>query len=297
MKGWWAGATLVAAATTWTGVSRAQQESAAAGLAEQEDEARSKPPPTKASSVPPEDVSVRGEPRSPEWTQARPFGTTRVWLLDPGAMDFEAWYTLTSAENGVSGQTKHLWQVEYMIAPVRGVQLDVYFNYQYDDEQGAHIQGAQIEGRFAPWRYGTVFGNPALYLEWHPQNRDANRAEVRLLLGGQIFTPRPRGAINPFVEQNVDAPAAGAPFLADREMGVAAAAGYGVVENALMLGGEIKAAADQEGTGTYRSNVRLGPSLWTQLGDGHFHVTAMALAGVTATSNGIESTMIVGYRP
>ena len=172
---------------------RGQQESAAAAMPQ--------PPPAPLKSV---EVTVEGTPRSPQWTQGRSFTTSRFWLLDPGEQEFEFWYSTRISHNGTSGDNPQLWQVEYMNGVAPHVQLDVYFNYQHD-ETGFHIEGAQIEGRFALARhYGEIWGNPALYLEWHPQTRGPNRGEVRVLIGGQIFTPNLHGAFNPFIEQNLD---------------------------------------------------------------------------------------------
>jgi hypothetical protein len=278
-------AALLAVLMVPQGVARAQQESASVAL----------PPPEPRPG--PIEVTVKGTPRSPPWTQGRAWNSTRFWLLDPGEMEVEVWYSTRINHNGERGDVQHLWQVEYMVGVLPHVQLDVYFNYAHDKDGGFHIEGAQIEGRFSlARRYGEIWGNPALYLEWHPQTRGPNRAEVRILLGGQLLSPRLFGAINPFLEQNIDTGADGK-FSADREIGASAAAGYAVVPGRLMVGGEIKAAADQQDGTTYKAAVKLGPTLFLSLADGLFHLTATGLFGVTGRSDSFNPFLVFAYHP
>ena len=263
---------------------RAQQESAAAAMPRPE-------PEPKAI-----EVTVPGAPRSPSWTQGRTFGATRVWLLDPGEQEAEAWYSARVNHNGVAGDVEHLWQIEYMIGVAPHVQLDVYFNYAHDSE-GFHIEGAQIEGRFSlAKRYGDIWGNPALYVEWHPQTRGPNRGELRLLIGGQILSPRWYGAINPFWEQNLDKGADGK-FSSDREIGASGAIGYAVVPQLLSVGAEIKAAADQQDGTTYKGVAELGPTMWLTLLKGHLRFTATALFGATRKSDSFYPIFVMAVHP
>lgn len=264
----------------------AQQESAAVAMPQPEPE-----PPR------PIEVTVPGAPRSPTWTQGRTFGATRVWLLDPGEQEAEAWYSARIRHNGVAGEVNHLWQLEYMIGVAPHVQLDVYFNYAHDKASGFHIEGAQIEGRFALGRrYGDIWGNPALYVEWHPQTRGPNRGELRLLLGGQILSPRVYGAINPYWEQNLDKGADGK-FSSDREIGASAAIGYAVVPSRLSVGGEIKAGADQQDGKTYKGVAGLGPTVWLNLLGGHLRFTATALFGATRRSDAFYPIFVLAVHP
>jgi hypothetical protein len=263
----------------------AQQESAAAAM----------PRPEPAAK--PLEVDVPGVPRSPEWTQGRSWGATRFWLLDPGEQEVEAWYSTRINHNGVAGDVKHLWQLEYMFGVAPHVQLDVYFNYAHDQEQGFHIEGAQIEGRFSlARRYGQIWGNPALYVEWHPQTRGPNRGELRLLIGGELLTPRLHGAINPFFEQNLDSGPDGK-FSSDREVGASAAIGYAAVPGRLSVGAEIKAAADQQDGKTYKGVALLGPSLWLNTLRGHLRFTAVALFGMTRRSDSFYPIFVVAVHP
>jgi hypothetical protein len=278
-------AAAVLAATEWVLPARAQQESAAAAM------------PRPASTQEPIEVTVQGAPpRSPAWTQSRSFGATRFWLLDPGEQEAEAWYSARIAHNGVRGDDEHLWQLEYMIGVAPRVQLDVYFNLAAGGGESLHIEGAQIETRIAlARRYGEIFGNPALYLEWHPQTNGPNRAEVRFLLGGELATPRLRAAINPFVEQNLDAGPDGT-FHPDREIGAAGAMSYAVVSDWLSLGAEVKAAADQQDETSYKPVVKAGPALWLALWRDRLRFTSTGLVGLTRQSDRYNPMFILGLR-
>jgi hypothetical protein len=262
----------------------AQQENAAAAM------------PSSDQAQPTEEVVVKGATRSPQWTQGRTWGATRFWLLDPGEQEVEAWYSARIKHNGVAGDNEHLWQLEYMTGVTPHVQLDVYFNYALDNS-GPHIEGAQIEGRFSLGRhYGDVWANPALYVEWHPQTRGANRGELRLLLGGQLGSPRLYGAINPYLEQNIDEGADGA-FVADREMGASAAMGYAMIPGRLSLGAEVKAGVDQQGGTTYQGVALAGPAVWLTTLSGHLRFTFTALYGMTRRSDAYYPIFVLAVHP
>jgi hypothetical protein len=267
----------------------AQQE-AASSVINGEEEA-----PAKSAS---HEVVVEGGPRSPSWTQSRTFTGTRFWRLDPGQQEFEVWYTGRLHKDGDVEVNRHLWQIEYMVSLIRGVQLDVYANYQYDAQGGPHIEGAQIETRIAPWRYGQIFGNPTLYLEWHPRNRDANRGEVRLLFGGQLGIPHLRGAMNLLWEQNLDsATGKKVDYITDREVGATGAIAYELVPHAFSVGAEGQFKLDQQGEDAYQRVVKAGPSFWFSFMEGHFHLTVSALIGLTSRSDRYYPIAILGYRP
>lgn len=264
----------------------AQQESAAAAMPE---------PPGQPSTS--SQIVVQGRAAtSPAWTQTRTFAATRFWLLDPGRQAIETWWTSRRRKDGNAGETEHLFQLEYMVGATRGFELDVYFNYQHDAAQGYHVEGAQLEARVAPWRYGEVFLNPTLYLEWHPRNRDANRGEARLLLGGEVV-PRLRGVLNPFVEQNLDSPGGGAPFAPDRELGMTGALSYAVIERHLMVGGETRLVADQQGGDRYQRVAKVGPAMWASFDEGHVFVTTSLLFGLTSHSDAFNPIVVLGIMP
>jgi hypothetical protein len=263
-------------------VALAQQESAAAEMP-----LGTKPPPK------PIEIQVVG---SPTWTQSRTFTTSRMWLHDPGTQALELWYTGEFRHNGVAGDNEHLWQLEYSMGVVKHVQVDVYFNVA-KDEEGYHWEGTSIEGRFAlPDHYGQIFANPVLYLELQQINQGPARGEARLLLGGEIVSPRLHGVLNPFVEQNLNRAQPGEPMETDREAGASAALNYFVVPDYFAFGAETKLAADQEGGESYKANFGVGPAVWASAWPGGLRLAVSGLFGLTDRSDRLRLTAVLGMR-
>jgi hypothetical protein len=153
---------------------------------------------------------IRAHKPSPTWTQDRNFTSTRFWLLDPGQYEVETWLRTRIQHDFGTGRdpAEMLFQNEIEIGVAPHLQIDLYENmtFNVDDTGNRSIQqeGVQIEARIAiPSYYGQIFGNPVLYLEWHPRHLDPDRAEIRLLLGGAI-TDRLFLAINPYIESNIE---------------------------------------------------------------------------------------------
>ena len=56
------------------------------------------------------------------------------------------------------------------------------------------VEGNQIELRYAfATTYNEIPWNPVLYLEWYPRKQAQDRAEIRLLMGGDLGPTRPLG--------------------------------------------------------------------------------------------------------
>jgi hypothetical protein len=268
----------------------AQHESAAAAMQEH-----------KPGDVQPIDVVIEGKKKSPAFTQTHQFSTTRTWRLDAGEQSASLWYTQRFKKDGVAGENTSLWQLEHQIGVVKGLQLDTYVGYAYDQEMGPHIDGAAVETRIAPWDYGQIWSNPVLYLEYKARNRSSSRGEVRLLLGGELGTPHLRGAINPFYEQNLDSPTgASADFTKEVEAGVTGALSYAFTPK-VAAGVEARAAGEQQGADpadpdALQHVLRVGPALWANLARGHFFVVGTALFGMTEYSDAFSTTLVLGVR-
>jgi hypothetical protein len=215
---------------------------------------------------------VIGYRPSPEWTQDRSFTSTRFWRLDPGQYEVEFWWR-TRLYREANTPADVLLQAEIEIGIAPHLQLDLYENVQFNqgDDGSRHLtqEGNQIELRIAiPSYYGQMFGNPVIYLEWHPRQGQPDRAEVRLLLGGAP-TPRLYLVVNPYVEANMESTestsvaldAAGRPildqmgqptltrtskYLADAEVGTTLAAGVRITDW-LRLSAEMKIGGDMLG--------------------------------------------------
>jgi hypothetical protein len=218
-----------------------------------------KPKPKQYESV------VVGHIPSPQWTQDRNFTSTRFWLLDPGRFEAQVWWRTRVFDDHKANPTEQLYQAEIEIGLAPHLQLDLYENLTYDvgddgDRRLRH-EGNQIELRIAiPSYYGQMFGNPVIYLEWHPRHDNPDRFEARLLLGGAP-TRWLYLAVNPYVETNVEpteltsaaANGLGQPLVVkqskwiyDMEFGATVAAGFWVREW-LRFSLELKIGADMLG--------------------------------------------------
>src|SRR5579883_1066082 len=209
---------------------------------------------------------ILGHRPSPQWTQDRSFTSTRFWLLDPGTYEAQVWLRTRVWDDPKANPAELLLQAEIEVGLVPHLQLDIYENLISDPGPGAprtlRQEGNQIELRIAiPSYYGQIFGNPVIYLEWHPRRADPDRFEARLLLGGAP-TRWLYLAMNPYVELNVeptDVTSAavnglGQPvvvtrstMLYDMEVGATLAAGFRVAEW-LRLSVEAKVGGDMLGS-------------------------------------------------
>jgi hypothetical protein len=233
-----------------------------------------------------EEVVVRA-PQSPAWTQDRNFPGTRFWALDPGRIELEAWYRgKVPRHEGPD----HLFQVEAEIGLYPRIQLDVYENFQKLHED-AHLtqEGNQIEARITlAENYGEIWGNPAVYLEWHPRHDAPDKFEFRLLFGGEIL-PYTYAAVNPFFEMETGG-------AHEREYGVTAAATHEIVKDVFRLGAEFKAewafSHDDRSPG---HELYLGPNfIWRPLGN-RFKIMFTGFVGLNQPeANVFEPQLIVG---
>jgi hypothetical protein len=213
------------------------------------------PPPSRYQSF------VRAHRPSPDWTQDRSFTSTRFWLLDPGNFEVQTW-ARTRIFDGAPNELLLQQEIEVGLFP--HVQLDLYENLSYvaapNQPNNWNQEGVQLEARIAiPSYYGQMFGNPVLYLEWHPRHNAPDRAELRLLVGGAP-TRWLYLAFNPYVESNIEPTdtavatlVGGVPtvktqttFIADAELGTTAAAGFRITDW-LRLSAELKIGADMLG--------------------------------------------------
>jgi hypothetical protein len=204
---------------------------------------------------------------SPMWTQDRNFLGVRFWKLDPHHYELEIWYKANWPP-----PNSHTVQVELEMGLTRRLQLDLYENLASeingDGKRTFSHQGNAVELRIAiPERYGQIWGNPVIYLEWLANHGAPDRAEARLLLGGELFTPRLLAALNAVFECNADT--LGGSYRGEPEFGVTAAASYEVLRQRLRLGAELSAIFTRE---TFRRSstereIQIGPNLsWHVIG-------------------------------
>jgi hypothetical protein len=228
---------------------------------------------------------------SPMWAQDRNFLGTRFWRLDKGHYELELWYRPEFFKDKASTQR---FQLELEIGLTQRLQLDIYENVTFNkdgpngDRTFSH-QGVAVELRIAiPKRYGTMWGNPVIYLEFMSNHDAPDRFEAKLLMGGELFTPRLLGAINAVFECNVDRMRGGGGYHGEPEFGVTAAASYEVVKQRLRLGAEARLIFEAASFAAVKHDVEtellLGPNLaWHILGP-RLKLFATMFFGVTKES-------------
>lgn len=279
---------IAACITLFAGTASAQTESAATVV---------NPEPEKKPEYTTKEVEVHGEGKSPAWTQTRSFAATRFWRLDAKEQEVQIWYYVRAQKDGDPDFTRHVWQVEYMVSPFKGLQLDFYANYKAETGKGHKVDGAQFEARIAPWNYGQVFLNPTLYLELYPRYQDSTRGEVRLLLGGEIVR-RLRAAVNFIYEVNLDSETgAKKDYITDREVGGTGAIAYEIIPRMLGLGGETRIILDEQGGDTFKKTYKVGPALWVSTDGGHWFFTTTVMFGLNDKTDRFNPLFVAGYRP
>jgi len=199
---------------------------------------------------------VTGFRPSPAFTQDREFTTVRLWVLDPGKFTVEQWWTgswgAPRAAQGGFHDGQYL-QSEFEMGVVPHVQFDLYANLElgqnetgtYVVAQGGHT-GLAAEVRVAIGNYwGQIPLNPTIYFELLGQYYNSPRAEVRVLLGDTLFTPKLLGAVNLVFERNIFRDhSSGIDYEVKADLGL----NYEVVPGILRLGVEGVVGFDSHGT-------------------------------------------------
>ena len=142
--------------------------------------------------------SLVGSYKQPQWTTARPFTNSRVYVLKEHQMEVELWAKLQTFTDTDANQNLYQQEIEYGF--YRHLQFDLYVNERnfYNPDKQARmndLEGYQLELRWALADWGQIWGNPTLYFEYHPVKNNPERAEVRLLLGDN-FAPDWHWALN-----------------------------------------------------------------------------------------------------
>ena len=140
----------------------------------------------------------------PEWTTARRFPTTRVYLQQtPWDVGVEQW---VKAQYPRGEAPNYLFQEEVELGLPGRLQADIYENWICDKAGKVQHDSVSAEMRWALADWGKLPGNPTLYGEWTFRNHvlGGDKYEVKLLLGDSV-TPRWHWGANFIYEQEVGA--------------------------------------------------------------------------------------------
>jgi hypothetical protein len=224
----------------------------------------------------------------PEWTTARRFPNTRVYVQQPPwGFGVEQWL---KAQWPRGESSNYLLQEEIEVGLPHRFQIDLYENWRIDNHGSVFHDSIAFEGRWALADWGKIWGNPTLYAEWKfaDHSRGPDAYEFKLLLGDEI-TPRWHWGFNAIYEQEVGGGRA-------TEIGASLALSYTVIDSKLSAGLELKIESETERGA--RSNapleIDLGPSLQWRPTE-HAHLDVAPLVGLTSDSPHVELWVVIGF--
>jgi hypothetical protein len=226
-----------------------------------------------------------GANQQPEWTTERRFATTRVYVIEPGQVQFEQWWKAKYLRGG--GQD-HLSQSEVEFGFNPRLQLDLYENMEKPDGQGWQHKGNQVEMRYAFAEWGKIPLNPTIYGEWKINKREPDAFELKLLLG-QELSQRCHWGMNVAYEQETGGGR-------ESEFAFSQAVSYMIRDKVLSVGLEmnIERASGPNLHGRPGVEVLLGPSVqWRP--SPRLHLDLVPLIGLTNDSPRVETYLIFGY--
>lgn len=229
---------------------------------------------------------------SPAETQDRQFSTTRFWLLDPGRYEVEVWWSNKYQPDGTS---EGLLQAEIEIGLAPHLQLDLYQNVSMGTAP-VELEGNQLELRYAfGSHYNEIPLNPVLYLEWHPRKNAQDRAEVRMLLGGD-GPAHSLYAVNVYAEANVDDFHGAATAGLDMEAGVSGAINFPIAGDALRFGAEVKTGVDMHGSPNFAPVLLVGPNVVLKSKSAGLKLTGTFLFGLMPQDPRLYPLVIAGWQ-
>ena len=223
----------------------------------------------------------------PEWTSARRFSTTRVYIQkDPWEAGVAAWWRLRHNRDG-TWATRATAEVE--IGLPHRLQLDLYEDVKVDGSRHSRHEDFAAEIRWALADWGKIPLNPTLYAEYKWVADGADVFEAKLLLGDQL----PGGwhyGINLVWEKELGGP--------DRtnEFQVVGGLSKTLLDGRLSLGAEAK-YVNESVTGKRSSPAQkflIGPSAQWRITD-RVHLDVTTLFGTNRDAQLQEFWFILGY--
>ena len=225
---------------------------------------------------------------APEWTSARRFTGTRVYLQQsPWEVGVESWWRFKNHRDGTASN-RLLEEVEIGL-PYR-MQLDLYNDIEGDQDGRFHYQSFNVELRYALADWGTIWGNPTLYAEykfadghWGP-----DVYELKLLLGDE-FARRWHWGVNFVWEAETGGER-------EQEFQIAGGLSYSVVDSRLGIGVEFLYDHDtvKGERGAPAKQFNIGPSIQFRPSD-RWHIDLSCMFGTNNDSNRQIAFLIVGY--
>ena len=227
-----------------------------------------------------------GETGRPEWTNARRFTTTRIYIQkEPWEVGVEQWwrYRYKRDNSSISRLTS-----EVEIGLPHRMQLDLYYDMAVDGDSRSRTEDFAAELRYAFADWGKIPLNPTIYAEYKWTDKAPDVLELKLLLGDQL----PGGWHY------------GVNFVWERQLGgeletewmVVAGLSKSVVDGKLSVG--VEAKYDRASVHADRGNPEhiflVGPSVQWRITE-NLHMDMTALFGTNQDSPRNECFLILGY--
>jgi hypothetical protein len=241
---------------------------------------------TALTSVLSEETPI-GATGRPEWTGARRFPGTRVFIQkEPWEVGLESWWRL---KHGRDGSIHHRLLEEVEIGLPGRLQLDLYNDIEGDRTGAFHYQSFNVEMRWALADWGVIWGNPTLYTEykfaqahWGP-----DVYEFKLLLGDQIAS-RWHWGVNFVWEAETGGER-------EQEFQVTGGLSYTLIDGRLGIG--VEAFYDHDtvagGRGTPAHQFAIGPSLQLRVTD-RIHVDLTCMFGTNQDTERQIGYLVIG---
>ena len=242
---------------------------------------------TGFSSVLSEETPI-GVTGRPEWTGARRFPGTRVYIQkEPWEVGVETWWRFKKHRDGTLSH-RLLEEVEIGL-PYR-MQLDLYTDIEGDQTGRFHYQSFNVELRWALADWGKIWGNPTLYAEY--KFADATWGpdvyEFKVLLGDQL-APRWHWGVNFVWEAETGGER-------EQEFQITGGLSYSVIDGRLGIGVEFLYDHDtvKSARGNPAHQLSIGPSIQYRVTE-RLHVDLSCMFGTNEDTDREIGFLVIGY--
>jgi hypothetical protein len=229
-----------------------------------------------------------GDTQRPEWTSARRFPGTRVYIQqEPWEAGVESWWRL---KNHRDGTISHRLLEEVEIGLPHRFQLDLYNDIEGDNNGRFHYQSFNVELRYALADWGKIWGNPTLYGEYKfaDQHWGPDVYELKLLLGDQI-APRWHWGFNVVWEAEIGDER-------EQEFQLTGGLSYTVIDEKIGVG--VEAFYDRDTLRSTRNDpdnmFAIGPSVQFRL-TRKLHLDINCMFGCNNVTDRQVAYMVLGY--
>ncbi len=228
-----------------------------------------------------------GPAKQPEWTTRRVFAETDIYVIPPGAIEFNQFYVPTVPR---SGTMEHAFESELEFGLPWRTQFDVELNYSVTNGR-LRYDSTRVEIPHALANWNEIPLNPTIDGGWRVQTDEADAFFFRLLLAEE-FGPRVHFGANLTYDRQV-----GDEHETSYEFSMALS--YVVKDSKLAVGMEAlfeyetKQGDDPDEGSIHSTSAMIGPSLLYKP-TRNTHVGLVTLFGVTHDAPAMQAFVLFG---